>query len=250
MTHIMPVRRCHREIAKGEAPRTDCTSFESRVSVAGWREDATLPKAMGGVFVKRHSHLLGFVAFLFGVTSILALAGAAPAVAKSVKGVGQYSCDPSTQGQITFSPPWSDAGKGTVTATINAEAEFSCHGGSPTPIDVHIGGTLKLSNGFSSCNSSPGEAASGKLKLTYPAEGIKPSTISLPKEADEAAIASNPGMGPGLDINLVFTTVKGSYATSPNEGTQITIGSWEANGQTCLTGISELDYDTMGLNFI
>ncbi len=110
-------------------------------------------------------------------------------------------------GSIKYSPAWSDATAGPVTAKIKFKVTGACSGGSPAPTQIKGSGTVTFTPGVGQCSEAEETGAKGTLTLTY-GQGIAPSKF-------HGFIAPDPGPSfPYLWSEFGGNKVKGSFPNS------------------------------------
>ena len=159
-----------------------------------------------------------------------------PAGATTPTGTGTFTCT-TVSGQVTYTPAWSDTGKGSVKAALTLTGT-GCSGGTPVPASVSISGKGKFPNGSGNCPVSSANWA-GKLKITFAT--VKKSKVT---GAFASVGAAPSGLG-SLTTNalVVPVVVTGSYPTSGSTPFLSAVGP---STGTCATGVSSTTY-TSGL---
>ncbi len=139
-------------------------------------------------------------------------------------------------GSIKYSPAWSDATIGPVTAKIKFKVTGACTGGSPAPTQIKGSGTVTFTPGVGQCSEAEETGAKGTLKLTY-GQGIAPSKF-------HGFIAPDPGPSfPYLWSEFGGNKVTGSFPNSqavpPFSDPEIVIGESSQNGN-CSDGVTSV----------
>jgi hypothetical protein len=145
----------------------------------------------------------------------------------AIIGTGTVTCSGASGGEVSFSPPWTDTGTGTVTARVSFNVS-ECGETSPRPVSVEVTGTLKFANGRGRC-SADGVETSGRLKLAWAAS----PAVKNSHATGRFSVAPE-GFG---SVNHLI--VRGSYAT--RSGAQVGGGTYP-NGN-CTSGVTSLTDD-------
>lgn len=153
-----------------------------------------------------------------------------PAAAKTPVGAGEYDCPSS--GELTFTPPWSDTGRGLVRATLSAVSGpsgfLACGGGNPQPTTATFSGKVKFPNGNGACSKGLDIVANAKANVTY-APLVKPSRYR--------AVLRGQSSNGTLTLSYEFEpagTVLGSY---PSTGAALTLNTTAVSGN-CASGVT------------
>ena len=172
---------------------------------------------------------------------MLSLVGVAvatnPAGATTPTGTGIFTCT-SVSGQVTYTPAWSNTGKGSVRAALSLTGT-GCSGGSPVPATVSISGKGKFPNGSGNCPQTSANWA-GKLKITFAT--VKKSKVT----GAFASVGANAQTGLGTittNTLIIPVVVTGSYATTGSTPFLSAVGP---STGTCATGVSSTTF-TSGL---
>lgn len=151
------------------------------------------------------------------------LATAPAASAKQPKGTGAINCSEAT-GAVTFSPPWSDAGTGTVKGKVKFTAT-GCSGGTPTPSSVNGSVSFMFANGH--CSTYTVAIPNGTVRLTY-------NHVVAPSKVKGSVSFDTTGLAMFLDGGVT----SGSYPESQPDTDIGMLG--EPSVGTCSTGVSKL----------
>ena len=159
-----------------------------------------------------------------------------PAGATTPTGTGVFTCTV-VSGQVTYTPAWSNTGKGSVRAALSLTGT-GCSGGTPVPATVSISGKGKFPNGSGNCPQTSANWA-GKLKITFAT--VKKSKVT---GAFASVGANSPGLGTITTNTLIIpVVVTGSYATTGSTPFLSAVGP---STGTCATGVSSTTF-TSGL---
>ena len=178
--------------------------------------------------------------------SVPILVNVAPIGAESAwattTGTGIVNCSGAASvatGSIKYSPVWSDATTGSVTATIKFKITGACSGGSPAPSQIKGSGTVTFTPGVGQCSGGRGETwGEGHDQGCFPwqrhcAEQISAAlSLRIPGRRFLTYGAESGG-------NKVKGSFPNSQAVPPFSDPEIVIGESSQNGN-CTAGVTSV----------
>lgn len=182
----------------------------------------------------------GVATFAVPFTALSLAATESPASARTV-GTGFVSCAGAT-GKVTFSPAWSDATAGLITAKVKITLN-RCTGGTPAVSSINVTGKVKFTPGTNVCSEDEETGADGHLTLKY-GHGVAPSKFA-------GYIAPDPGPSfAQFWSDFGGNTVTGSFPDSQVLPPNYYDPSFDIPdaGQTgnCTSGVSAITFNSSG----